>query len=88
MTRLPVDLKPLLPIDREIAMRLADAASRHACVLTLEASGAVLNLKSMLGLFSQAIPADGRMMLCANGDGEERAAAEMAGMIRALSRRR
>lgn len=88
MTKLPVDLKPLLPIDRETAMRLADAASRHACMLTLESKSAVLNLKSMIGLLSQAIPSDGRMMLCASGDGAERAAAEVAEVIAALSRGR
>jgi len=88
MTKLPADLKPLLPIDRETAMRLADAASRHACMLTLESRGVVLNLKSTIGLLSQSIPADGRMALCASGEGEERAASEMMEMLRALARGR
>lgn len=88
MTKLPVDLKPLLPIDRETAMRLADAASRHACMLTLESRGVVLNLKSMIGLLSQSIPADGGMTLCASGEGDEKAASEMMGMLRVLSRGR
>lgn len=88
MTKLPVDLQPLLPINRETAMRLADAASRHACMLTLESRGVVLNLKSMIGLLSQTIPADGKMTLCASGEGEERSAEEVAERIRALSRGR
>lgn len=87
MTKLPADLKGLLPIDRENAMRLADAASRHPCTLTLESRGVVLNIKSMIGLLSQSIPADGQMVLCASGEGEDAAARQMLTLIRGMARR-
>lgn len=87
MTRLSVTLKELLPIDRKTAKELADAASRHACAITLESDGVVLNVKSMIGLLSQAVPADGRMMICASGEGEDAAARQLCDLIERLKRR-
>lgn len=87
MTRLAVTLKELMPIDRRTAKELADAASRHACAVTLESEGVVLNVKSMIGLLSQSVSADGRMMICASGEGEEAAAKQLCDLIERLKKR-
>lgn len=81
MIKLPADLSPYMPIDREKATKIAAAAGRYQCTLTLENNGIVLNIKSMIGLLSQSIPKDGRMTLVADGEDEAEAAAEMAKLI-------
>ena len=81
MIKLPADLSPYMPIDREKATRIATAACRYQCTLTLEKGGIVLNLKSMIGLLSQSIPKDGLMTLVADGEDEAEAAQEMQTLI-------
>lgn len=70
-----LDLSACLPFTRESATRLAKAAEQFACAMTLETDNATLNLKSTLGLLSQALPADGQVRLVCDG-ADERAAAE------------
>ena len=67
MIRTELDLRPLMPFTRLTAARLATAAGRYESRLTLECEGLVLNMKSMLGLLSQAKLPDGRAMLVADG---------------------
>ena len=81
MIKLPADLSPYMPIDREKATRIASVAGRFQCTLTLENNGVVLNLKSMIGLLSQSIPKDGKMTLIADGEDEAEAANEMSKLI-------
>ena len=81
MIKLPADLSPYMPIDREKATRIAAAAGRYQCTLTLEKDGVVLNLKSMIGLLSQSIPKDGKMILVVDGEDEQAAAQEMTKLI-------
>ena len=73
MIRTELDLRPLMPFTRLTAARLATAAGRYECRLTLECEGLVLNMKSMLGLLSQAKLPDGRAMLVADGPDEQAA---------------
>ena len=77
MIRIPVDLTPFIPIDREQAMRIASVADRFQCMLTLEKDGIVLNIKSMIGLLSQTVPKDGQMTLVADGEDEQEAVNEL-----------
>jgi len=81
MIKFPADLSPFMPIDREKATVIAAAAGRYQCTLTLENNGIVLNIKSMIGLLSQPIPKDGKMILVADGEDEQEAAAEMKKLI-------
>ena len=76
MIRTVLDLQPIMPFTRATAARLAAAASRYECRLTLECEGLVLNMKSMLGLLSQARLPDGKATLVA--DGPDEAAATQA----------
>ena len=76
MIRTELDLQPIMPFTRATAARLAAAASRYECRLTLECEGLVLNMKSMLGLLSQARLPDGKATLVA--DGPDEAAATQA----------
>ena len=73
MIRTELDLQPIMPFTRATAARLAAAASRYECRLTLECEGLVLNMKSMLGLLSQARLPDGKATLVADGADEEAA---------------
>ena len=77
MIRIPADLTPFMPIDREQAMRIASVADRFQCMLTLEKDGIVLNIKSMIGLLSQTVPKDGKMTLVADGEDENEAVADL-----------
>jgi len=77
MIRIPADMSQFLPMNREIATRIAAAAGRYDCTLTLERDGIVLNLKSMIGLLSQTIPKDGQMTLVADGTDEKEAIEEV-----------
>lgn len=77
MIRIPADMSHFLPMNREIATRIAAAAGRYDCTLTLERDGIVLNLKSMIGLLSQTIPKDGQMTLVADGTDEKEAIEEV-----------
>jgi phosphotransferase system HPr (HPr) family protein len=67
MIRTELNLLPIMPLTRPTAARLASAASRFDCRLTLECEGLVLNMKSMLGLLSQARLPDGHATLVADG---------------------
>jgi len=73
MITAPVDLSPFLPINRAKAAEIAAVAGKYRSMLTLERDGIVLNLKSMIGLLSQSVPKDGRMVLVANGEDEQEA---------------
>ena len=76
MIRTELDLQPIMPFTRVTAARLAAAAGKFESRLTLECEGLVLNMKSMLGLLSQAKLPNGRATLVA--DGEDEAAATQA----------
>lgn len=78
MIKIPADLSPFLPIDREKATRIASIADRYQCMLSLERNGIVLNIKSMIGLLSQTIPSDGQMTLVADGSDEAEAIASLS----------
>lgn len=73
MIRTELDLQPIMPFTRTTAARLAAAASRYESRLTLECEGLVLNMKSMLGLLSQARLPGGKATLVADGSDEEAA---------------
>lgn len=73
MIRTELDLQPIMPFTRTTAARLAAAASRYECRLTLECEGLVLNMKSMLGLLSQARLPNGKATLVADGSDEDAA---------------
>ncbi len=75
MIRTELDLQPIIPFTRATAARLASAASRFDCRLTLECEGLVLNMKSMLGLLSQAKLPGGKATLVADGVDEAAATA-------------
>ncbi|MDD6142555.1 MAG: HPr family phosphocarrier protein [bacterium] len=81
MIKIPVDMSRHMPITRDKALVIATAAGRYECTLTLENNGVVLNLKSMIGLLSQAIPKDGRMVLIADGEDEVEAADEVTRLL-------
>ena len=70
MIRTELDLQPVMPFTRVTAAHLATAASRFESRLTLECEGLVLNMKSMLGLLSQAKLPNGRATLVADGPDE------------------
>lgn len=74
MIKAPVELTRHMPIQREIAMQIANAACKYESTMTLERDGIVLNLKSMIGLLSQSIPKDGKMVLVVDGEDEQPAA--------------
>ena len=74
MIKAPVELIRHMPIQRDIAMQIANAAGKFESTMTLEHNGIVLNLKSMIGLLSQSIPKDGKMTLVVDGEDEEAAA--------------
>ncbi len=67
MIRTELDLQPLMPFTRATAAELAATASRYQSRLTLECEGLVLNMKSMLGLLSQAKLPGGHATLVADG---------------------
>lgn len=77
MIKIPADMSRFIPIDRETATRIAAVACRYNSTITLERNGIVLNLKSMIGLLSQSIPKDGKMILVADGDDEKEAIEEV-----------
>ena len=76
MIRTELDLQPIMPFTRTTAAQLASAAGKYESRLTLECEGLVLNMKSMLGLLSQAKLPGGRATLVA--DGADEAAATQA----------
>ena len=73
MIRTELDLQPMMPFTRATAARLAAAASHFDSRLTLECEGLVLNVKSMLGLLSQAKLPKGHATLVADGPDENAA---------------
>lgn len=83
MIRTELDLQPIMPFTRVTAARLAAAASRYECRLTLECEGLVLNMKSMLGLLSQARLPDGKATLVADGPDEADATRAVLDAVRA-----
>lgn len=70
MIRTELNLQPMMPFTRAAAAQLAATASRFDCRLTLECESLVLNMKSMLGLLSQAKLPQGRATLVADGPDE------------------
>ena len=70
MIRTELDLQPMMPFTRATAARLAAAAGKYESSLTLECEGLVLNMKSMLGLLSQAKLPGGHATLVADGADE------------------
>ena len=73
MIHTELNLKPIMPFTRTTAARLAATASKFDSRLTLECEGLVLNMKSMLGLLSQAKLPEGKATLVADGPDEETA---------------
>jgi phosphotransferase system HPr-like phosphotransfer protein len=70
MIRTELNLQPIIPFSRVTAAELSATASRYESMLTLECEGLVLNMKSMLGLLSQAKLPEGRGTLVADGPDE------------------
>ena len=81
MIRQNVNLSALMPIGRTKAAEIAGVAGKYTCMLTLERDGIVLNLKSMIGLLSQTVPADGQMVLVAQGADEQEACRAMVEVL-------
>lgn len=81
MIKAPVELIKHMPIQRDIAMQIANAAGKYESTMTLERNGIVLNLKSMIGLLSQSIPKDGKMILVVDGVDEQAAAKAVLSII-------
>lgn len=81
MIRTKVNLKELMPINREKAAIIAKISSKYSCTLTLECDSIVLNVKSLIGLLSQSIPKDGNMWLVADGHDEELATSALLTMM-------
>ncbi len=77
MIRTELDLQPMMPFTRATAARLAAAAGKYESSLTLECEGLVLNMKSMLGLLSQAKLPGGHATLVADGTDETEATRAM-----------
>lgn len=77
MIRTDLDLQPMMPFTRATAARLAAAAGKYESSLTLECEGLVLNMKSMLGLLSQAKLPGGHATLVADGADETEATRAM-----------
>ena len=73
MRREPLDLENMIPINREIAARVATVASHYDCTFVMEFANSILNMKSMLGLLSQTLPMNDTVMLRAEGEGENEA---------------
>lgn len=82
MIRTELDLQPIMPFTRATAARLAAAAGRYECRLTLECEGLVLNMKSMLGLLSQARLPQGHAVLVADGPDESQATQALLAAVR------
>ena len=82
MIKIPADLTPFMPINREQAMRIASVADRFQCMLTLEKDGIVLNINSMIVLLSQSVPKDGKMTLVADGEDEAEAVEELKKLLK------
>ena len=69
-------VKPAFPMDRRKAAIIAGTAARFDCTVTLEGSGLILNLKSIIGLLSQtAVPQFPMDLIC---DGMDEEAASLA----------
>ena len=81
MIKVDVNMSRHMPIQREMAMKITAVSDKYLSTLTLEHKGIVLNLKSMIGLLSQAIPKDGRMVLIADGEDEVEAANEVTKLL-------
>lgn len=73
MLKTTVDLSAYLPIGRGKAAEIAGVAGRFQSMATLENNGIVLNAKSMIGLLSQSVSKDGKMVLVVSGVDEEAA---------------
>ena len=82
MIRTQLDLSPIIPFTRATAARLASAASHFDCRLMLECEGLVLNMKSMLGLLSQAKMPEGKATLVADGTDETAATEAVLAAVR------
>ena len=85
MIRTDVNLKPLIPCTREHAAKIANIAGRFESRLNLECEAIVLNMKSMLGLLSQARLPAGRTVLVASGEDEEAATKALVDVIAELT---
>ena len=84
MIRQPINIKPLLPMKRQTAAEIATMASRYDCTFTLESRNVILNAKSMLGLLSMALPADGEITVSVDGQDEAAALEAMNGLLSRL----
>lgn len=71
MLKRQFDLTGVKPFNRESAAEIAIAASRYESTLTLESGNSIINMKSMLGLLSHAVPMKGEVTLSADGPDEE-----------------
>ncbi|MBE5779640.1 MAG: HPr family phosphocarrier protein [Clostridiales bacterium] len=70
MIKQKFDLTGLKPFSRESAAEIAIAASRFESILTMESGNSIINMKSMLGLLSHAVPMKGEVTLVADGADE------------------
>ncbi len=84
MIRQSINIKPILPMKRKTAADIATLASRYDCTFVFEAQNVILNAKSMLGLLSMTLPAEGEVVICTDGDSEQDAAAAMQHLLERL----
>lgn len=82
MVKREILLAGKLPLTRERAAKVVNAASAYPCAVFLEYDAHRINGKSMLGLLSIAADASREMALITQGEGEEAAADVLAGLLR------
>lgn len=84
MRREPVALQTFPPVNREIAAKIATLASRYECTFVIEFANSFVNMKSMLGLLSQALPLREGATLRAEGPDENEAMDAMLTLLEGL----
>jgi phosphotransferase system HPr (HPr) family protein len=72
MIKKTFDMTGMKPFNRESAAEVAIAASKFDSTFTMEHGNSIINMKSMLGLLSHALP-KGEISLVADGADENQA---------------
>ena len=70
MIKMQYDMTGMKPMNRETAAEIAISASKFESTFTMESGNSIINMKSMLGLLSYALPMTGVVNLAAEGSDE------------------
>lgn len=76
-----VNLSRHMPILRPFVSEITHLCNRFESTVTLERDHIILNLKSIIGLLSQKLPADGVLTLIVDGPDEEAAFAAICEVL-------